>query len=223
VIATTGDDARYMLIDDANVEWTSSADVRQFAAAWLSHQPPESDRVYIFVRAYGGWWNELTSTQDRTDAAIRYADAAGIFREQGALVRLACSFADDLLHTADDHHHASEKAVPIRYTTVLRERAGRFSRRPTGLCVTPNCQRDRTAKFLSAGRGCTSVDCGSSFATIFSRQEQKQVDAHLAMDILTTVSTSHRPVAVVSDDADVLPALLKLPRQECPREWQASE
>jgi hypothetical protein len=58
-------------------------------------------------------------------------------------------------------------------------------------------------------RACFKPECPRSFADHFARREQKQVDVHIAVDLMTLAECNDlcRHIAIASDDTDLLPAI----------------
>jgi hypothetical protein len=175
---------------------------------WLATLPRTDTRAVreLLVRAYGGWWHGDLSSNSRVSAMQLYtAQCPALIRQGTDYWRVRFEFADHLLW------REGQVDPRIENTFVLRPAPQLFSpKAPASPCTETNCESQRVRLWLLKRRGCTRPACPRTFSEMWYRPEQKQVDVHLVVDLLTaTLKTkSSINVAVASDDLDFLPALL---------------
>jgi hypothetical protein len=193
-------------VDHDNVQF-DRVNVGSVVGQWLSaiaDELPSAPILNVYARAYGGWWNGDTASDSRYRAAEFYqAVFPSVLRVAGRFVRLRFAFADYLI--------ADQAGVRITHTVVSRASAQSVGIRSSYLpCPEIGCQLSAIRTWVRRRRACPKSGCPRRFEECFERREQKQVDTHLATDFLTIASGRFeaRHVAVVSDDADLLPAVL---------------
>ncbi len=126
----------------------------------------------------------------------------------GRYCRIQFEFADKLLVPPA----LTKAAMPLAITHTVAVRASAetvVARSGVPLCPESDCQLRSVRKWIKRKRACTRDACPLEFKDQFERHQQKQVDVHLATDILTWAYTWDRAchLAVASDDVDLLPAL----------------
>jgi len=172
----------------------------------------------VTTRIYGGWYSGHSVAPTRYDAMTFYSEKwpAIVAITPGQLVRCSIEFADYLLETSSG---LSPKRPKITNTFAVRAAPPRLGLTETfKTCSEIDCQRPRIRKWLSKGRGCTSDGCPNAFSDCFIRREQKQVDMHLAVDLLEACIYGHgiEHVALASDDIDFIPAVALALRRKRP-------
>lgn len=196
------------LIDHDNVP-ISRLSVTDLLTQWLASLPPEDEDLPVqdlLVRAYGGWWYESNVSNSRYQAAATYAaHCPAMLRVRGRYWRILFEFADTLLAPS-----ATPLGPRIDNTFVLRPAPQLFlPRQPELACLEQDCEALRLRKWVRQRRGCTRKACPKSFGDLWFKPEQKQVDIHLALDLLTLNGpmSAVRHLSVASDDIDFAPAL----------------
>jgi len=163
----------------------------------------------VEVRAYGGWYVGNSAPRERYEAAEFYgAQIPAAFVHHGRLVRVRFEFADSLALDGRRPYHEGP-AADITHTVATRSRFTRVRLKDANAlppCASPNCELANTRKWIRKARACPANACPLAFSDCFEREEQKQVDVHMSVDLLTYAATPIH-VAVASDDADILPAL----------------
>lgn len=200
----------YCLIDHDNVA-TNLTQLNAFLKSWLRElfrDYPLPDVGDIMVRAYGGWWLEEMSSEARFSASQIYsAYCPALISTDGHYWRVNFEFADRLLLPS-----GTQPQVPnFHYTVVMRPAPLLKVAKVLGqTCGEVDCELQRCRRWLSKRRGCTRDACPQEFSQVWSRTEQKQVDIHLAIDLLQLCRLWPQEVhvAILSDDADFLPALI---------------
>lgn len=206
-------DCYALLIDHDNVQF-SSIGLSDVLLTWLSTSSPVNPGIPdVTVRVYGGWYSDEGITDLRFEAATFYhAHCPSLLSIGGRTFRIRFEFADSLVPVAN----YGEQQVAIRRTVVRRSKplSLKFAAR-VSICRETDCEVRRVRKWARRQRGCTRDACPHSYDDLFERTEQKQVDVHLATDLLELAWTSDstRHVAVFSDDADMLPALAAAARR----------
>lgn len=162
----------------------------------------------ITVRAYGGWWREEMASDARFSAAQTYtANCPALIKTDGHYWRVRFEFADRLLLPPN-----SRSSVPAIQHTVVSRPAPPLSiaKNLGGTCGEAGCELLRCRKWIFSRRACTRNACPQSFGQAWIRTEQKQVDTHLAVDLLQLCCFWHESVHVslLSSDVDFLPALV---------------
>ena len=170
--------------------------------------PKQGSAVSLDLRVYGGWFDGHRVTKSRYDAWQTYDNTWPVLVERPQYrVRIKIEFADYLLGRL-----ARQIQHKITHTVTTRHKPLRM--RPTDQsrsCSEGSCERTKVRDWLKRGSGCTSSSCPNNFADCFERLEQKQVDIHLAMDLISAVSANGaQHVALASDDLDFTPALMSV-------------
>lgn len=184
--------------------------LKEILVTWLEDIPTAALRATVQdadVRAYGGWWQEDSSSSARGEAVAFYTEECPALITAGERYwRIKFAFADYLLHDLNVRH-----APRVEHTFVLRPAPSLFSPL-TGAtaCAEQGCEIRKIRKWMLKRRGCTRTACPNAFGQLWYKPEQKQVDTHLVLDLLylCTRGSEATDVLVVSDDADFGPALL---------------
>jgi hypothetical protein len=199
-----------LLIDHDNARW-QSVPLVALLTAWidsLGDAVADFGVITIAIRAYGGWY----SGHGATDARYRAADfyqfhCPSVFRVGRRFCRVSFAFADSLVAG-----RASADAEPVRITHTVADRAGptRFMRRPGAACAEPGCELPLIRRWLRNKAACTKRGCPRHFSEVFLHPQQKQVDVHLAVDLVAMAEPTCRGghLGLLSDDSDLLPAVL---------------
>lgn len=160
------------------------------------------------VRAYGGWWREEAASDARFSAAVQYSEhCPALLATAGRYWRVRFEFADDLLLPADP----AVGSPSIRHTVAMRPPPPlAISQVHGAVCTEDGCEVQRCRRWLYRRRGCTRSACPQQFGQVWIRTEQKQVDTHLAVDLLQLTRLWPRPIhiSLLSDDIDFLPAIV---------------
>jgi hypothetical protein len=206
-IASTGCDG-LLLVDHANVPF-ESVSLRRILETWLDGLADSLISMAIMsvlVRAYGGWYRQSSSSDARFIASEYYQDhCPSLVRIGDRYCRVRFEFADTLLITTP-----TEVPLAIRHTVAVRgSPEGVVARQGASKCPEADCQLRTVKKWMRRKRACTKEACPLEFKDQFERHQQKQVDVHLATDILTWAyrADSACHLAIASDDVDLLPAL----------------
>lgn len=163
----------------------------------------------ITIRVYGGWFQERSASEERFRASSYLASqcpAIVVKRSVRASVKLV--FAERLLEWPLAHASQADPS-PLLFDTVgVRRRAERFSMVPGANCTQEGCELRKVHRWSKRGRACHTAGCPRDFGDCFERKEQKQVDVHLALDLVASMASGqYDEVALVSNDRDLLPAL----------------
>ena len=195
-----------LLIDHDNAP---ELGVRRLLREWLPavSQVLPAGNFDVRVRAYGGWYAGTTPTDARYRAAEFYQqECPALLQLAGRIVRVGFQFADALLI------EPSSAPLRISHTVASRPAADWVSRRQGGAkCEEADCQVADVRRWISRRRACLRPACPYRFSDCFERLQQKQVDIHLATDLILSALSPQRDgthVAVASDDWDLLPAFL---------------
>lgn len=195
-----------ILIDHDNIELASSP--RRIVAAALGAIPAVADGVSVTLRAYGGWFDGSSPTDARFGALVLYQDLCPtLIQSERGLVKVAFEFADELALS-----RFQSQRIEIRHTVALRRSADRLmAQGKKDLCGEVDCKLTSVRSWARKGKACFSSLCPHPFEAVFQRRQQKQVDVHLAVDLLWFVSTCDPETAIIlaSDDTDLLPAVLQ--------------
>jgi hypothetical protein len=196
-----------LLIDHDNIP-LQEVGLATLITQWLKYSPSDSQESGIqelLVRSYGGWWREDRQSTSRFSAGPRYADLCpALMRVNGCYWRVRFEFADHLL--AFD----GEQSPAITHTFALRPAPQLCLATEGKGCEEQDCEARKLRKWVMRRRGCTRKACPRAFGDIWQKPEQKQVDIHIAADLLhlSLLAGSRRYVALVSDDIDFIPAIL---------------
>jgi hypothetical protein len=200
------DDALVLLLDHDNFPF-EAIDLKAVLQRWVGALLPQLQNPRVLTvdaRAYGGWWMGETASDGRYRAAEFYqAFFPSVMQFDDTFLRLRFTFADYLI--------SDPSGVRITNTVVSRA-SPQYVRRcdSAAPCMEPGCQLAAVKNWVRKRRACTKTGCPNPFESYFERREQKQVDIHLATDLMAIASGRHRArhVGVLSDDADLLPAIL---------------
>jgi hypothetical protein len=200
----------FFLIDHDNVS-VHASHLNRCLSGWVSQisrehtVPPVTD---VLVRAYGGWWREDQVSDARSSAQQLYSEyCPALIAAEGHYWRVRFEFADGLLLPPG----MSDHVPPFHHTVVSRPAQPMSIADAAGpACAEQGCEVQRCRRWLYRRRGCTRNACPQIFGDIWMRTEQKQVDTHLAVDLLQLCKSWPESVhvALVSDDTDFLPVLL---------------
>lgn len=200
-----------ILIDHDNID-TSRYDPRSIVTAALHAIPDVADGVYVTLRAYGGWFEGTSPTESRFRALVSYQNLCPtLIRTDRGLARIIFEFADELALS-----RSHRRKIDIRYTVTVRRTADPIvACRGAMQCGEVDCQVREVRKWARRKNACFSPTCPHPFNAFFQRRQQKQVDVHLAVDLVWLASTCDQNTAIVmaSDDTDLLPALLQASSQ----------
>ena len=195
----------FLLLDHDNITLDATS-LRDIVSRWvrsIANLPAGIPNIRI--RAYGGWFSDLTTTEDRFKAAAFYQSACpAILPIDDRYFRITFAFADELFMS-----NAGAPVIPIRGTVASRASPSRFRRHPSASsCPETNCELIAVRRWAKKARACTRTACPFDFGSQFERLEQKQVDVHLAVDtmLIADALTDGGHLAIASDDADLLPA-----------------
>jgi hypothetical protein len=179
--------------------------------AWLdsvSRTLELPNQLTLLVRAYGGWYRGNQSSDARFKATDFYLKHCPSLLMHGSrYCRIAFEFADRVFSVEPTNFATSS----ITHTVATRRSSQRFSKRKdVADCQAPDCEIGSMRKWLNRNRACTRIACPFAFGDHFERHEQKQVDVHLAADLLTWAFTRQSTMflAVATDDIDLTPALV---------------
>lgn len=194
-----------LLIDHDNVPF-ERIQLRSILEAWLSEiaKVVRPEGVHdLLVRSYGGWWQGTDQSASRAEAARAYAEQCpALLSLDGGYWRVRFEFADSLIYSNPGFDRLSH-TFALRPASPLTLAAG------TAGCDAESCEAPRLRKWTFRRRGCTKPGCTRKFGDLWLRGEQKQVDIHLAVDLLMLASraesTTH--LALASDDLDFMPVL----------------
>ncbi len=200
-----------LLIDHDNIPF-GKVNLRQMLEVWLESLPDNAvptGTISVLLRAYGGWFRQSHTSDARFKASEFYQEECpSLLRVASRYCRIHFEFADKLLLPLTSNKMATSLA--ITHTVAVRASAETVvARVGVPLCPEFDCQLSSVKKWIKRRRACTRGACPLEFKDQFERQQQKQVDVHLATDILTWAYTWNGtcPMAVASDDIDLLPAL----------------
>lgn len=200
-----------LLLDHDNIPF-GKVSLRRILEIWLGALPDDavpSGTISVLLRAYGGWYRQTHTSDARFKASEFYQDECpSLIKVAERYCRIHFEFADKLLSPP-----TSEKRAPtlaITHTVAVRASAESVVPRVgVPACKESDCELSAVKKWIKRKRACTRSACPLEFKDQFERHQQKQVDVHLATDILTWAYTWNGacPLAVASDDVDLLPAL----------------
>lgn len=199
-----------LLLDHANVPFQRLT-LRDLLESWFDSigLPAALAMVDVKLRAYGGWYEGNSASRSRFQAAKFYqSHCPTLFRYKRCLVKTTFEFADYVLPCTDG---VGEVEVPIRHSVVSRGSASYVKLKPGALdCTEANCQLASVRRWARKRKACLNSACPKSFQDCFERTEQKQVDVHLALDLLTLAerSVNGEHIGIATDDADLLPVLV---------------
>lgn len=164
----------------------------------------------ILVRAYGGWYRQTEVSPERF-AAAKFLPrwCSSLVQVGGRYCRVSLEFADQLLAdrgvgaTATDSPRITHTVSEFRTPPIVSAASDAVE------CGVANCHAPDVLRMQRKRRACTQSACPLPFSDRFVRIGQKQVDIHLAVDLLASVSpdAGWSAVAVASDDLDIVPAI----------------
>jgi uncharacterized LabA/DUF88 family protein len=192
------------LLDHKNVPWASIslADALGKALTPLAR----GAQIDVDLRAYGGWFEGDSASSERFSASALYqADLPSLIRIDEAFVRIHFEFAEYLLQQLP-----GGIGIPIHHTVVTRasaELAVPRKKNPV-TCSDPGCEIRKVRRWISRKSACVKPGCSHLFSEFWERKEQKQVDCHIAADLLVASNQGHYDgFVLISDDIDFVPAL----------------
>jgi hypothetical protein len=197
-----------LLIDHYNLPF-SNVTPRSIIETWIARVVDTSSAniVQVKVRAYGGWFIGSTASDGRFRASEYYQNnCPSLFKIKNSYCRVSFEFADNLIPLAQ----SSITCPAIENTLVIRKSTQQIKFRPDApLCNEPDCELRTVRRWLRKRRACFRQSCPHVFSDHFIREEQKQVDVHLAVDLLQLAMNGslQRHIALATDDNDFLPAL----------------
>jgi len=156
----------------------------------------------VRIRLYGGWYD----LQGLTRAGTRLAQEIGagfpfvIATNRQILCRIHCEIASALIDTPADlllHTFRQRRGIRSRLTVAQMPNCGNPSK----------CSVHSVAQW-SRGR-CHVAGCPVPAHTVFTYSEQKLVDTLLCCDLIVLATRGpNAPVHLISDDDDMVPAVL---------------
>jgi hypothetical protein len=201
-----------LLLDHDNIPY-EQVSLDQIIRSWLDsfcNRLPDSGIISMKVRAYGGWYEEDYSSAARYHASEFYQNMCPSSFFYGKYIcRLSFEFADYLALPFGNDERA-DSAIRITHTVARRASAPNIKMlSQVTPCLEEGCQLRTVRTWVRRKRACTKQGCPHSFSNYFQRLEQKQVDVHMAVDLLTYVAKEQEGchVAIASDDQDLLPAV----------------
>lgn len=156
----------------------------------------------IRIRLYGGWYDTQGLTRDGTRLTqdIGMAFPLIIANNQQINCRIHCDIASSLIDTPADlllHTFRQRNGIRSRLTVAHVPN-----------CANQSCCVIQHVAQWSRGR-CHVAGCGVSARSVFTYNEQKLVDTLLCCDLIVLATRGPRdPVYLVSDDDDMIPAIL---------------
>ncbi len=198
-----------VLIDHKNLA-ASGRRLIDILPQWLSSLPETEQHgpvIDIGVRVYGGWYHETSHTDERSEAIVYYQnELPSLFSVKNRYFRTHLTFAETLLDSPTAKE--SSQSISITHTTALRP-AELISvvRKGIPACTVPTCRIGEVRRWVRRRKACLEAGCPSSYSDVFERREQKQVDVHIAVDLLLAAQGANS-VALVTADNDLIPAIL---------------
>jgi hypothetical protein len=212
-----------VLLDHDSIPF-ETVSLRRILEAWIAAIPETTlpaGTHSVLVRSYGGWFRQAQTSEGRFKASNFYQnECPSMLRTPDRYWRTHFEFADKLLMPPGAEQ--TQVAPSITHTVAVRGSAesvvGRSGAAP---CPEVDCQLRPVKRWIRRRRACTRAACPLEFKDQFERLQQKQVDIHLATDLLTWAHTWDRAcwLAIASDDIDLLPSLAAaaLVRQRVPK------
>jgi len=197
-----------LLLDHDNLP-RSTISIEQILIVWIFSIHDAICRTgihHVRVRSYGGWFSGTGPSQSRFEASDYYQNhCPPIFRSKGTYVRVTFEFADTLIvgPFAKRPPQITNTHVSRNSTQTVRLRAG------AAACIETGCELPAVRRWVRKSKACFRDACPHQFADQFTRDEQKQVDVHLAIDFLSLAFNPlvKHHIAIASDDTDLLPAI----------------
>jgi len=205
----------YLLVDHSNIPW-EKLNITKLISAWIAGLLTHCDLPYVLnliIRAYGGWYTGGIASAERYRAADHYQRIVpSALKAHERLCKIRFEFADTLATLPAVEYR---EPFAVRHTVAPRSRLisiGWKTPRPT--CSAANCKIKDVHRWLHKNKACTSPTCPYSFSDFFERLEQKQVDVHLATDLLllSLAKIDGTFLGVLSDDTDFIPSLVAAKR-----------
>ncbi len=207
------EDDLLILVDYANIDFEKVAPNQLVSASVEALGLANGNsQLNVAVRSYGGWYDGGASSEERYSAQRIHADWPAYFALRDTVVRVRTSFAE---HVLQDE---IVQRQPARVTHTVVERRGKprpRSRKRDHECGE-DCKLKGIRKWFRKKYACPAKECDVIWSQAFFRREQKQVDVHIAVDLLAACFSGRWPaIAVVSDDLDMVPGLLAASGAEC--------
>ena len=167
----------------------------------------KSEVTTVEMRFYGGW----TIQNSLTDRASQLLINIGIVNEKvypvlDRFVSVNCELATNLINYRD-----------LVISNTLRQRNGTRRLRINREMLSETCELNRSCcpihilnKFTrKKNKICSVEDCTCQQNQAFLQNEQKQVDTHIACDILDSIEDNDvKGILMISGDVDILPPML---------------
>lgn len=196
----------YLLVDVDNLPGDDCL-VARLCESWIGMIPevlPPSGTADLHVRYYGGWWDGYTASPARHESAR-------VLEKVPAFLRISERYWRVQFHFADETLAPTGPGVAVRETFVRRP-AHELGIKRSGepICLDEDCRLKECRTWIRRRRACSLSRCALPFGEAWLRAEQKQVDVHLAADLITLAAGWKTPVhvAIASDDIDFAPALV---------------
>jgi NYN domain len=160
------------------------------------------DVVDVFVRLYGGWYDESGLSNDGTLLAqdISQNFPKSIRNKAGVVCHTYCDMASSLIKLKSDLFFATVREK--RGITRLLRTAS-----PPACIDSLNCTAPSVVQW--SRRGCPTAGCPVSNFDAFVCKQQKLVDILICCDLLTLATTGAKAtIFLFSEDDDFIPALL---------------
>jgi hypothetical protein len=194
----------HILIDydnlPANVKGGGLASLARMVNRTVEVQYPSV--AEIGIRLYGGWYDINGLTRVGTSLAQEIGTVFPLVIATNGHIgcRIHCDIASSLIDTPADlllHTFRQRKGMRSRLTVAQVPN-----------CANPSsCSAQAVARW-SRGR-CHVAGCSVSAQSVFTFSEQKLVDTLLCCDLLAIAMRGQtEPVFVISDDDDMVPAML---------------
>ena len=163
------------------------------------HYPSVSE---LRIRLYGGWYDArgLTKAGTRLAQEVGSGFPMAIAAKGRIICRIYCEIASSLIDTpADLLMHTFRKREGIRSRLTVAQMPN---------CANPSsCGVQTVAQWLR-GR-CHIAGCSVDARSVFTYNEQKLVDTLLCCDLIVLATRGPTdPVFLISDDDDMIPAVL---------------
>ena len=205
----------FLLVDHANIPFEKVSFIK-LVTAWIEDLATSFELPSVLslkVKAYGGWYVGNTASGERYRAAELYQRIVPTgLKVRGHLCRIRFEFADYL-----ETLPANERYQPFAVHHTVSPRTRLLSigwKTPIPTCQEPSCKIKEVHRWLHKDKACTLPTCPHPFSAFFERFEQKQVDVHLATDLvlLALAKEDNTHFGVISDDTDFMPSLVAAKR-----------
>lgn len=200
-----------VLVDHDNIKYQNCSTEGSLGecGTWIARNSPKISPTILY-RMYGGWFSDCDATPARWAA---FSELSKIFpsvlRISGKIVRFKLEFADYVFNPNTGIYNNSPQ---ITHTVTVRKSLGRSRVVGKRSCGEEDCERPRMAKWIRKRTGCPRTACPCEIGETFESLEQKQVDVHLATDLILMAHMSTNPILLLSDDVDFSPAMLAATR-----------